>query len=55
MNYVDYDNKNYKVFYKDTKVAEFNSFKETTEYIVEQIKNDPTLDINDFYIYSKID
>ena len=32
--------KNYKVFYNDTEVAEFNTIKECRQYILEQVRND---------------
>lgn len=46
--------KQYKVYYKYTEVAEFNTMKEAKEYIIEQLNNDKELDIMDFTIYGLI-
>lgn len=43
--------KNYKVFYLDNEVAEFESMKECNEYVESQLKVDSELSIKDFYIY----
>lgn len=46
--------KQYKVFYCDTEVAEFETLKEANAYIFSQLKVDKELDINDFEIYFKL-
>lgn len=45
----------YKVFYRDSEVANFETLKEATEYIYSQLKVDSELKIKDFNIYSRID
>lgn len=45
---------NYKVFYNDNFVAEFDTLKSAKEYIYDMLKVDKELDINDFEIYSKL-
>ena len=47
--------KQYKVFYKDSFVAEFDKLKEAKDYILDMLKIDNILEIKDFNIYSKID
>lgn len=46
---------NYKVFYKNIEVAEFESLRDAHNYICSQLKNDANLNINNFSIYGKID
>lgn len=43
--------KKYKVFYKDTEVAEFNIFYNAIVYIHSQLDVDKDLNREDFYVY----
>lgn len=45
---------NYKVFYCDTEVAEFETMKEAMDYILSQLKVDSELNSDDFDIYFKL-
>ena len=55
LKYRRYNVKNYKVFFLNEEVAEFDTIKECKEYILEQLENDKALYIINFNIYGKLD